>query len=412
MSKNIPGITLFAGEYSSRNVGDGIIKLAIESLCHDHGVVAEYRDFFGNPLKDGGETAPKRDTTPGRLKQALLRSGPFKRAIATLFYLTRYKKIASRYEVRKYRRVVIGGGNLLMDNFWNFPLLILRVVKECEAASIPVSLFAVGAGRHFSPQGKRIVGRILRSTAVTHVVCRDQHSYELVSDAAGPRHAHKVALGFDCGLYLLGSAGHEGRPEKIGLGVIAPEVLRTFIPEHPMADEQQALTWWQDLVDALVSQVGIENIEILSNGSPPDNRYAEELVAALRADHPGLAPCYKASSPQALLERVGDYRALVAYRMHAAVSAMAMGVPVVGVEWDPKLKALFRYCGKPKDCVTVDAFTAHRPADIAGALLGATPADLSAIRAQLSRDFVAAIGSPMPDARSTARLARPQEQAG
>ena len=122
--------TLFAGEYSSRNVGDGIIKLAIETMCRDHGVDADFRDFFGNAVSasaatpdmstPGVPTAPTPERRMGRFKKALLASAAVNYTISVLFYLTRYKRIAASYDTEKYRQVVIGGGNLLMDNFLNF----------------------------------------------------------------------------------------------------------------------------------------------------------------------------------------------------------------------------------------------------------------------------------------------------
>src|SRR3546814_14833301 len=72
-----------------------------------------------------------------------------------------------------------------MDNYLNFPLLILRIVQQCERHGVPVKLFSVGAGKRYSWLGRKITARILRSKAVDCVVCRDGNSYNLIRDIGG-----------------------------------------------------------------------------------------------------------------------------------------------------------------------------------------------------------------------------------
>src|SRR5690606_4340501 len=124
--------TLFIGEYSSRNVGDGIIRMAIEKLCSQHGLPAAFRDFYGGTPDTGPghpqpanadavQAGPKPRPLLRKVQAALLRIELVNYAIALLFYFTRYRSIAAGYQVQRYQQVVIGGGNLLMDNFLNFP---------------------------------------------------------------------------------------------------------------------------------------------------------------------------------------------------------------------------------------------------------------------------------------------------
>jgi len=402
---------LFIGEYASRNIGDGVIRLAIEKLCRDHAVQADFGDFYGGtaaasatpaipaiPAIPAAPTAPS--ATAGRapgagLRQWLLRSRAINYAIAFLFYLGRYRRTAANYQVRRYTRVVVGGGNLLMDNFLNFPLLILRVVQECERHEVPLTLFSVGAGQRHSWLARRIIARILRSPAVQGVICRDGHSYALIRDAAqedGPQSEGKIMCGFDSALYLARQDAPPRPTATVGLGVIAPDVLRAVAPWHPMAQPRQAMQWWEAVADALAKRIGAENIELLSNGSGMDDAFAQALWDRLAPRHPGLSVCTSIRSPDDLLRKIGSYRALAAYRMHAAVVAMALDVPVIGFEWDPKVLQLFTYCGKPEACVAAGQFAQSAPQSIVASLLEATPARLTPIRQILARDFLHAVG--------------------
>jgi polysaccharide pyruvyl transferase WcaK-like protein len=389
--------TLFAGEYSSRNVGDGIIKLAIETMCRDHGVDADFRDFFGNAVSasaatpdmstPGVPTAPTPERRMGRFKKALLASAAVNYTISVLFYLTRYKRIAASYDTEKYRQVVIGGGNLLMDNFLNFPFLILRIVQECERNKVPLKLFSVGAGRSLSLPARKIIARIVKSDAVISVMCRDEHSSALVRAAADPRHADKVKSSYDSGLYLQRNDHHAPVGPTIGLGVIAPSVLGTLAPDHPMSGSEYALAWWDKIVGSLCRHMPAQHIELISNGSGLDNDFAHRLWTALSPRYPGLALCTDIRNPEDLIQRIAGYRALAAFRMHATVTAMALQVPVMGFEWDPKVLQMFAYCGKRDACVTLRQFSDYSADDITTALLSQTPACLRDIRASLAADF-------------------------
>src|SRR3546814_13843431 len=92
--------TLFIGEYTSRNVGDGIIKLAIEKLCAKHDITATLRDFYGGTpaltsahstssasvTPQSTSAAPRAPAWPQRLWHALIRSAQVNYAIEPLFF--------------------------------------------------------------------------------------------------------------------------------------------------------------------------------------------------------------------------------------------------------------------------------------------------------------------------------------
>jgi len=200
-----------------------------------------------------------------------------------------------------------------------------------------------------------------------------------------------VQCSVDSGLYLDRSVVQATPGTTVGLGVIAPSVLRAVMPEHPMADPGYALQWWDALVGELAGRIGAGRIELLSNGSGADNDFARQLRHTLAPKYPGLSACTGIETPADLLHRIGGYRALAAYRMHATVSAMALDVPVIGFEWDPKVLQLFTYCGKREACIALAEFTQHPAHDIVAALLRQTPAQLASVRQTLEQDFRHAI---------------------
>src|SRR3546814_10571065 len=120
-----------------------------------------------------------------------------------------------------------------------------------------------------------------------------------------------------------------------------------------MAKPQYALQWWDALIGALAEQIGAEHIERISNGSGVDNDFAYAVWQALSPKYPGLSVCTSIESPADLIQRIGNYKALAAYRMHATVVAMALDVPVRSEEHTSELQSLMRisyavFCLKKK----------------------------------------------------------------
>src|SRR5690606_14326503 len=106
-----------------------------------------------------------------------------------------------------------------------------------------------------------------------------------------------------------------------------------------------------------------------------------------------LSVCTDIRKPEDLLQRIAGYRALAAFRMHATVTAMALQVPVMGFEWDPKVLQMFSYCGKRDACISIAEFNQYSADDIIDSLLSQTPASLLHIRSGLRADFRTTVGA-------------------
>src|SRR3546814_18543805 len=126
-----------------------------------------------------------------------------------------------------------------------------------------------------------------------------------------------------------------------------------------MPTPQCAVQGWDARMGALAEQIGAEQIELISNGSGVDNDFAYAVWQALSPKYPGLSVCTSIESPADLIQRIGNYKALAAYRMHATVVAMALDVPVIGLAWEPNVLQILPYFCQPKARISLDEFIQH-----------------------------------------------------
>ncbi|WP_400162318.1 polysaccharide pyruvyl transferase family protein [Brevibacillus sp. TJ4] len=119
--------------------------------------------------------------------------------------------------------------------------------------------------------------------------------------------------------------------EMVGLGVIRSDNFRRYGVDF---SESDVMRLYQDIIHNL-EQSGIE-WRLFSNGLTSDYRFGVELLESL-----GYAPEEKfVPRPQSsaeLLHTLKQFKAVIAARLHACISAYALDIPTIGLVWNDKL---------------------------------------------------------------------------
>lgn len=243
--------------------------------------------------------------------------------------------------------VVIGGGNLFQDDDLNFPLKIAQVLELCREENCPVAIHAVGVGRHWSRRAATLFDT-LRTCNVLGVSVRDhgarQNWEEHFPDWPSPNIAPDPALTLRVEMHAMRD---RARP-LVGLCVTHPLVLRRHASvstqDIPLGTVQGygALAEW--LMDAGCDVV------FFTNGAVEDQACLEQIRNTLfRAKSRAPDRCSFAerpNTPQELIALLGTLDAVAAHRLHACITAYALGVPPVGLGWDQKVESFFQLIGR------------------------------------------------------------------
>lgn len=363
---------LISGAYGYGNIGDeAILKgmlLALREAIPD----ADYVVLSGNP-----------DLTRTQHEVQAARRVLFLPSLRQMvaFGLSRTGRAQTRELIRQMRQAdvfIVGGGGLLydrvntakamwLDRFYLFGWPISHWATEIGLARSlgkPAVLYAVGIGPVTTRLGVVLLERLARQVAL--ITVRDQTSRAILSRFEVP--ADWIHVTADPAILIppapsgevvaiLSQAGvsNDRRP-SIGLA------LRSWYPyamiNKGAAVERQA-EWERNMAEAadrLVEWLDAELVFVPMQDYPEpfdDAACADRVMVQMRHRERacrlarGLDPC-------AVMGVLGAMELVVAMRLHALIFAAAMSTPVVGIVYDPKVRAFLESIGQPDAGLEMD----------------------------------------------------------
>jgi len=356
---------VLAGEAYSRNLGDQAIHACLKWLLEGSqpGLEVVSQDISGR--QSGFATTPKRGI------YQVIRQVPGSQWLQPILNQLRFKLSRARHThtwsatLAGAQALVIGGGQLLMDNALDFPLKVGSLAGLAERMHIPVYFSACGVGGHWSRQAKRLFEANLRGAL--DISLRDGLSARRLE-----QHLPGIACSVSADPAILAGEVFGWQPRQtnsgvIGLGVMDRQDANSQLPEGGRFTHRDWMELWSSVVTAL-SQIGFE-MRLFSTGSSQDEAFLDELFASAREVHiNGVERVVTHVEVTNLLETLSGCQVVVGTRLHASILANAIGIPSVGLTWDEKVKAYYQEAGLESRCL-----------DIAGLL----PGDLAQLCSQV-----------------------------
>ncbi|MBQ1941311.1 MAG: polysaccharide pyruvyl transferase CsaB [Anaerovibrio sp.] len=235
--------------------------------------------------------------------------------------------------------VLLSGGGSLLQNITSrrslyYYLVIIWLAQLC---STPVMLYAQGIG----PISGRIARWVMRhiGNRVKMITVRDRGSLQELAElginkphieaTADPVHAiHRVDK--NIGRSILQRYGVAGAKPVVGISVREWCNLEPYKKAVAMAADQ-------------IAQEFGARIAFLPMQYPEDVKTAETVAAMTQGDVVVLKEEYTTSE---LLSIVGNMDLLLAIRLHALIFAGVMGVPMIGISYDPKVDRFLESVGE------------------------------------------------------------------
>ncbi len=223
---------------------------------------------------------------------------------------------------------VSGGGSLVQDaTSARSALYYLGILGLATIVARATMVYAQGVGPLHRRWIRALAGRIFNR--VTVITVRDEESGRLLRELGVRHHAHLVA---DPALALTPAPAaqvqdlmEQRRSPRIGLAL------------RPWNDN----AYLGPLIDglrALCRQIGCEVVALAFH---PARDLAVSTLAARALGGRVIAGL----PPQELRAMVGTLDLLVGVRLHALIDAVATGVPLVGLSYDPKVEGFCRRIG-------------------------------------------------------------------
>lgn len=273
--------------------------------------------------------------------------------------------------------LVIGGGQVITATSDYFPNRIAAVAKFAQQHRLTVVIYAVGVSSlaTWEPSAaKTLVSAVrdLRQAGLLKGV--------YVRDALSQAHWEQVfgfasAIALDPGLIadslvtVRPSPPHPDRPRTVGLGVMEPQVASRIMKSASPIDE----SFYLDAIRALDRAMSLEDsIALFTNGELEDEVFKDRILTRLGRLDSGrqVASAPRPRSPVELLELIRRFDVIAAQRMHANIGAFALGVPHVGIGWDPKLKSFFQLTHQPERFLDAQGLNAQVLAETVLSIVG------------------------------------------
>ncbi len=271
--------------------------------------------------------------------------------------------------VRQSDLVVIGGGGLFHD-YWGFPAEALLSDQHwglsyyAAPAALallhekPLMLYAVGVGPLLTDAGRDFTRAVCDAASLLTV--RDEESRdELVALGVA---AERIEVTADPA-FAFGARAVDAEDLARVLAAKRPLVgvaLRHWDvgvePERWEAEVAQALDRFREETGGGVLFLPFqqESVAIENDGAVAARVRARMRDAEAAAILPG------GGDPALLAAAIGECDLVLAMRMHAGVFAALSGVPIVSLDYDPKVSRLMRQLGQPDFGLSLPDLTAEK----------------------------------------------------
>ena len=246
-----------------------------------------------------------------------------------------------------------GGGSLLQDATSGRSILYyLFILRLAQLLGKKTFIYSQGIGPINSPRNRRLTAHVLRRAS--GIVVRDEASRDLLLSIGVPGGLVQVTADpvirvkkadTALGLEILEREGCPRNPDKLTVGW----ALKSRKASPALLEEvERCILWLREAYGADAVLIPFFQSE--------DIGVCETVAARLE----GKAGCLRRKYlSEEMLSIIGCMDVLVGVRLHSLIYAAVMGVPMLGISYDPKVDSFLDSIGRPTVC-SVEEFTCER----------------------------------------------------
>lgn len=228
--------------------------------------------------------------------------------------------------------VVVGGALIKYRYSRDFHNPLSTLIKIAEKLNIMVTFNSVGieSGYDESYNTCKLVKKFLNSENVKQITTRDDfttlkkyvfNQQTIIEKTADSAVWYKELFNVK-----------ELNTEKVlGIGVISPEKYNQYSEDNR---SQSYIKLIYDFVNLLVEKK--VKFRLFTNGHDMDQVFLEEIAKNLNLDNSYI--CKRPAHYSEIVENMNSFHTIVASRLHACILGYSLDLPVIGLDWNGKLK--------------------------------------------------------------------------
>ena len=348
---------------NTTNLGDIVIFDCTKYLIEESLKAIGVKNYEIVPIDMGDKIAAKY-----RVPKSFIKSQKQKYSNANE-YTQKWKRSKAYYffkenEVSKVDSsdmIIFAGGGLIKFHQQQFHYYIDEITRIAEANRIPVIFNAVGV-EGFKKDDVRcqILKNALNRRCVKAIAARD--SLEILNKKYLLQ--EKATLVCDPALWVSEAYNIEKKKsDLVGVGVIRPEI---FVLYGHKISRESLTAFFVGIVEELEKRR--IKYQLFSNGGARDHDYIQEIIN--KAGNKLKSKQAKRSyDGEELVRNISSYSRIITCRMHGAVIASSLGIPVLSVVWNNKQIKFAKLIGQPNSLI--DTHDTRQPTSVVERLLEA-----------------------------------------
>jgi polysaccharide pyruvyl transferase WcaK-like protein len=243
--------------------------------------------------------------------------------------------------------IIFGGGNLIQDNYLDFPLKLLSLFKILKIKKNKIFLFSLGVGETRSFISKRILRHILKNKKILGITTRDEYSknnlkkylkyddIKIIPDPAlWASEMYSITKSLDS--------------KYIGLNIISSNTLR----RHSNILKKKGRDFFKIFYSKLIYELNKKDfmLTLFTNGANEDNKYAHELYQNVEKCNTLLIP----KNTKELVRNISKNKIILGFRLHSIIVSYSLDIPFIAFSWDDKVKAFTKEIDKNNRCIDIN----------------------------------------------------------
>ena len=371
---------LIIGRVNSGNIGDRAIYLTLKNLFESQGHKVSGLDMSrmnqfcitGNEMErilandlywdeEHSLQAMKREekvSFRSRLISMVFRMPNF---VAKALYLCLKKLCYWKHKrewsqiVKGHDLVIFGGGSLLMDNSWNFPLALVCASRLVKNLGVPYGCVGCSVGETFSRNGARWLTKFLEGSSF--IILRDPISGIYLQKLG----TFQYEVYIDSTICTKEIISFERATLK---GIIGINILSyVYFSQITRCNYQRYIKVMRNLIMRIdeMPHLGFKQV-ILFNAGESDDMYASQaLYSQVRGklNNLNIRVCKKMRNLEELSYVVSQCDVVIGTRLHSSIISKSFGIPIIGIAWAKKVAGFYEMINLKQYCFDYKTFNAE-----------------------------------------------------
>ena len=248
--------------------------------------------------------------------------------------------------------VVFGGGALLIDNLWNFPLALLYASRLARKIEVPYGCVGCSVGETFSCSGGRWLKEFLADCSF--VTLRDSMSGISIRKLGVTEHMVYIDSAIRIGEII--KKERDSAKGILGINVLS-YVLHPRITRRGIRRYFNVLRRLIERIDKM-PELGLRQVVLFNTGETSDMRAALKLYDQVKSGlrNLGIKVCNKMQRLEDMCGVISQCDVVIGTRLHSSIIPKSYGIPIIGIDWDRKVSGFYEMIGLKEFCFDYETF--------------------------------------------------------